>query len=146
MAPLFATQAHNETLATMFIFQVDDIVYVEASLEKKHLSYALNKDGNCSSDNMMEICGENYLLKHIIVSINGKQVVLEKIATFSTNDFINLHYKVSNTPPLATISVKSNYMLEYNDHSRVKAIIDLDGQVSTYFLGCSRKEIIAKID
>jgi hypothetical protein len=144
LLPILSARAHNETMATIFIFQVGNTVYVEASLEKRCLVYALQQEGGCSPENMMKVCGDKYVRENIIVSINGKEVVLEKVAMYSTRDFITIHYKVSNMNTLASIGVKSSYMLKYNNHSRVKAVFDFNNNVSTYFLHESRKEILAK--
>ena len=134
-------KAHFEVVATLEFIHDNNTLYVKATLEKKHLTYALSKEGDCAPKDMMSVCAEKYLLDHIQMKLNGKEIALVKEGLQLQKGYVILTYRVENVQTVENIDIESDYMLAYNSHSITKYVVKL-GEKIRYF---STKDKLRKI-
>lgn len=137
--------AHAETVANLSIEYAEDGLTIIASLEKRHLTYALKKEAKCAPKDMLQICANEYVTKNINVSINGEKVMLTKVSQQLTKDNLIITYKVKFEETIENIVIKSDYMIKYNDHSKVKIVSKLTSENLLYSLSAKRKKITITI-
>ena len=137
----YQANAHAETVANLSIEYTEDGLIIIASLEKKHLTYALKKEAKCSPKDMIRVCTNKYVKENIKVSINGKAVLLTKVSQQLTKNNVVITYKVKCEKLIKEVVIKSDYMIKYNDHSKVKVISKLTSENLSYSLSAKRKKI-----
>ena len=134
--------AHNETVATLSFSNANDVIYLQVTVEKRHLVLALEKEGTCTPDKMFKVCGDTYFNDNILIFVNGQSLELDKQSVDVQKDFVIYNYKIkSYIGKLESVIVKSSYMLKYNDHSRTKLVFEEDDELTSYFLHINRSKI-----
>lgn len=141
----FQVNAHSETVANLSIEHAEDGLTIIAALEKRHLTYALKKEAKCSPKDMLRVCANKYVAENIKVSINGKSVILTKVSQELTKNNVVITYKVKFEETIKNIVIKSDYMIKYNDHSKVKIVSKLTSENLLYSLSATRKKITITI-
>ena len=137
---------HNELLGT-FIFQrfSPTELLITAYVEKAHFTLALKTEGNCSRQEMMEVCGSQYILDHFNIHINEKEMQPQFQGLNIDRESITLSYSLQlSAEELSSIKIQSDYMLDYNSHAISRVVFDLDGSTRSYDLRKNKKSIIAK--
>lgn len=133
--------AHIETVANLEIEHAEDGLTITARLEKDYLAYALKKEAKCQPKDMMRICADKYVKDNIKVFINGKSVAITKLSQRFTKSSLVITYKVTYKKTIEKVMVKSNYMIKYNDHAKVRVISRLKTENKIYSLTAKRKQI-----
>lgn len=133
--------AHAEWVANLTVEQTENGLEVTAILEKKHLTYALNAEAKCSPKDMLSVCANQYFQDHISMSINGKKVKLAKESQQLTKSSLIIKYNIPFKENIKKVDIQSDYMIKYNDHSKVKVVSKLTSKIVTYSLSAKKKQI-----
>jgi len=134
-------QAHSETVAHLTVEYADDGLTIVASLEKRHLSHALKKEAECLPEDMLKICADQYVQKNIAFALNDKEVTISKVSQQLTQTSLIITYQIKFEEPIKKIAIHSDYMIQYNDHSKVKVISRLSAENGSYSLSAKRRKI-----
>lgn len=137
---------HNEIVGTFAFEQLsDEYLLLNTKVEKKHFVHALKKEGECSSKDMMRICGNKYVEENFQVEVNGRKMILNQEDIIIEKDFVILTYTIKLLhPEIEKIKVTSDYMFKYNDHAILKVIFDLDEKRRSFSIKNRKRSIIAK--
>jgi outer membrane protein assembly factor BamA len=143
MTIIFSNQAnaHIETIANLEIEHAEDGLTITARLEKHQLTYALKKEAKCHPKDMMRVCANKYVKDNIKVLINGKSVAITKVSQQLTKHNLTITYKVIFKETIKKVAIKSDYMIKYNNHSKVRVISRLKAENKIYNLTAKRKQI-----
>ena len=133
--------AHIETVANLEIEHAKDGLTITARLGKDYLTYALKKEAKCQPKDMLRVCANKYVKDNIKVFINGKSVAITKISQQLTKNNLIITYKIRFKETIEKVAIKSNYMIKYNDHSKVRVISRLKAENKIYSLTAKRKQI-----
>ncbi len=139
---------HDEIVASLFFtrFSKNELL-LTARVEKRHFILALKKEGACAPKDMMRLCGNQYLLNNLEISINDRSVQLSEESLDIEKDYVNLTYTISlSEPVIKDIKVKTDYMFSYNDHSIIKVVFDMDGPTRSFNIKNKRRSITARFD
>ena len=140
----FYTHAHNEVVGQIHFENYQNTLSIKAILNKKHLTLALEKEGNCSLKDMLKVCGEKYFNKSICITVNNDSISLKSTDYQLEKEAVIFTYQIKlPSSEINSIGVNSNYMLSYNDHGIVKASFLINDITSSYNLSSTRKQIIA---
>lgn len=127
--------AHNELLATFLVESYDGQVYVKAIVEKRHITAALEQEGDCQPADMMSKCGEEYITEHLQLSINGVTVSLAQLSMDIEQENVTYLFKVKGEfPQVKKVALVSDYMFDYNEHAILRAVIGLGDEPKSYTL------------
>lgn len=137
----FQAEAHIEMTALLTIEHAENGLSVRAALEKEQLAHALKKEGECLPQKMMQVCASEYVTDNIKIIINGKEVTLTKVNQQFTQNSLVINYTTEYKAPIKDIVINSNYMLQYNDHSKVRVLSKLTPKKRMYSLTAQRKSI-----
>ncbi len=135
------TKAHSEIVANIMVAYAEEGLVLTASLEKKHLAFALKKEAKCQPKDMLRICASEYVQQHIKVAINDEVIELKKLDQQLTKSSLIITYLIKCGAPIQSVNIQSDYMIQYNDHSKVKVISRLAEKDKSYSLSVKRKEI-----
>ncbi|MFY0607797.1 MAG: hypothetical protein JXR10_13855 [Cyclobacteriaceae bacterium] len=69
---LEAAPLHSNVVGELRIENFKNELYMEAIMDKRFLATALKKEAKCSPENMLEVCGNQYILDHIQIMVNGE--------------------------------------------------------------------------
>ncbi|MFK8009412.1 MAG: hypothetical protein AB8H03_23830 [Saprospiraceae bacterium] len=137
---------HNEIVGTFAFEQLsDDYLLLNTKVEKKHFVHALKKEGTCSAKDMMLVCGNQYLIDHFQVEVNGRKMILHSEDLIIEKDFVILTYTIKLlSPKVEEIKVIGDYMFKYNDHAILKVIFDINEERRNFSIKNRKRTIIAK--
>ena len=133
--------AHSEVVARLVIEPIENGLAITASFEKRNLTYALQQEADCTPKDMLNICANQYIRAHIQFLINGKQTKLKKVSQQLTKNSLLISYQITYEKSIEKLTVKSDYMFQYNDHAKVKVISKLSKDNLSYNLSVRRKTI-----
>ena len=135
---------HTEIVADFYFETHDDGLYVLAVLEKHHLTLALQSEGICAPQDMLAVCGDQYVKDNFQLTINGKAMTMDKEGMDVKREQIIYSYKVKEGPmKIEELSVNSTYMLKYNEHAFTRVAININDQQVQYNLRASRQTLTA---
>lgn len=138
--------SHSELVGTLVFAQLDECrLLITAEVDKKHLAYALKQEGACEPQDMMRICGHQYLTDNVAVGINGTATDLLQEDMTIGKDYVTYRYTIALTDPaVEKIQVTGNYLFKYNDHSILRVIFDFKGPTRSFTIKDSKRSILAK--
>lgn len=138
--------AHNEMVAE-FIFQSNGHdLFITANLEKRHLTLALKSEGDCTAEEMMKVCGNEYVNQHFTVFLNHATCKLVDEGLNIGKDYVTYNYFIDlQGEDICQVRVDSDYMLQYNDHGITRVAFALTGFNKIYSLSKDRRSITASI-
>lgn len=144
--PAPASVVHSEVVGEIRIDNFGTELFVDAVLDKRLLTSVLLKEGDCISAQMMEICGGNYFTDHVRFIVNGKPLKCsQQLLELHQEHVVYRFYLGDLNEKIKSVSVESDYMLHYNDHSVLKVKLGIDNELRTYNLHENLKKIEAKI-
>ena len=136
--------AHSETIANLTVEHAEGGLIITASLEKGILVHALRQEASCTPKDMLNICANEYVQKYIKVFINEQPMTLTKITQKLTQSSLIIKYHISfdkSKEKLEKVEIKSDYLIKYNSHARLKVISKLLYKNVSYSLYAQRKTI-----
>lgn len=144
--PSPSSVVHSEVVGEIRIDNFGTEVFVDALLDKHLLTTVLLKEGNCAPAQMMEICGGNYFTDHVRFVVNGKTLTCSQQSLELHQEHVVFRFYLGDLQEkIKTVSVESDYMLHYNDHSVLKVKLGINNELRTYNLNEQLQKIEAKI-
>ncbi len=146
-SPENALDMHSNVVAQVLIDNYHNDLYAEVYLEKSLLTMALKKEENCLPQEMLSICGNTYLQKHLSLSLNGSPLAFENQSQDIQKDFVIYRYFLGSAKEaINKIEVESDYMQKYNDHSVTKIRIKIDELEKHYSLRSEMQKITLSLN
>ncbi len=136
--------AHSEMAGQLIFENFKNELYVKSIIDKRMLSLALMQEADCTPDQMISICGDEYLQEHIQITVNCQQVTYEKVSvTLEKNAVVYTYRMIKADEPIASVSVTSDFLLRYNEHAFVRTQFAIDNISKSFDLKASKKTIEA---
>lgn len=141
------SEFHSNIVAHVLIDNYHNDLYAEIYVKKNLFTMALKKEENCEPQNMISVCGNSYIQKYLIMSLNGNPLVFENQSIEIEKDFVIYRYFLgSATETITKIEVESDYMLKYDNHSVTKLRIKINELEKHYSLKAERKKITLSLN
>ena len=127
--------ARDQVVGKLEIKETDNVVLVTATLNKTVLAYAVNREGDCSTIDKMQHCGNDYFMKHLHVEINSVTVKFEMSdMEVRQNDVVITYQEKTFTSKIQSVKVACNYFHEYNHLAATKVMIDINEKKRSFNL------------
>lgn len=142
-----AAPLHSETVAELTLSQHGKMLTIDARFDKQHLAVALSQEGECQPQEMLEVCGNQYIHEHIKIKVNGQEVNYLKTLLQLQQNAVVMRFRASLPDvPIKTVVVQSDYMLQYNEHAVVRLTVDLNDKTTYYSLHKDVQKITASFE
>ncbi|MEQ8471121.1 MAG: hypothetical protein RIC35_08045 [Marinoscillum sp.] len=133
---------HSNVVAELRLDNFENELFLEASLDKRMLAVALMSEADCPPKEMLPNCGSQYLIDHFEILINGKVVSLQKQAMEIRKDQVVFRYYLGDmNEKIHLVEARSDYMIEYHEHSELKLNVVLYDTFRQYSLNVSRPKM-----
>lgn len=133
---------HANVVAHVLIDNYHNDLYAEIYLEKTLFANALRHEADCDASLMLSKCGSEYVEKNLKMTLNGESVVFADQTMDIQKDYVIYRFYLGKAEDCITkVTVKTNYMFQYDEHAVTKLRIKIDEVEKHYSLITSRKEI-----
>lgn len=133
---------HSNVVGELRISNFENEIFVEAIMDKRYLTIALMNEADCERQDMMSVCGSEYILSSIDFKVNEQAIPLEKQAMEIQKDFVVYRYYAGKmTSGITDIYVASDYMLDYHEHSILNVIMEVHDETKNYSLHAKNKSL-----
>jgi len=137
---------HSNILGELRIDNFNHELFVDAYLDKQMLTTALIREADCQPQDMMSVCGGQYLQDHVKIHVNGQLLSFSQQAMEVHKEYVVYRYYLGETDQsIQTIKVESDYLLDYYEHTVLKVKIGVEDLTKSYNLNATMKKIEAKI-
>ncbi|OJJ20269.1 hypothetical protein BKI52_17535 [marine bacterium AO1-C] len=132
---------HDEVVGNLVFKHQNNKLVITATLNKRLLVLALQKEGKCPPKHMMTNCATQYIQQNIQIWVNGQEIAYQKVDQQFQKHAMVYTFEAPFANPIKNIQIDSSYLLKYNSHAIVKSLFLLHQQNRTFSLSHRRRRI-----
>ncbi|MEO9476800.1 MAG: hypothetical protein ABJG41_14755 [Cyclobacteriaceae bacterium] len=132
---------HTNVVGELRLDNFQNEVFLEAILDKRYLTVALKNEGDCTPSEMLTVCGSKYFMEHTNVAVNETEVAPVQQSVEVQRDFVVFRYSLGDQGEVNQVTLQSDYMTEYFDHSEINVSVDIYELSRTYRITEKRSSV-----
>jgi hypothetical protein len=138
-------EMHSNVVGQIQVDNFGNELFLVATMDKRPLTVALMNEGDCAPQDMLRVCGNEYLQEHIQFFVNGEKVRPELQRMDMEKEHLVFNYYIPSIGTLENLKVISDYMISYHDLSEVKFNLTIQQLSKQFTLSQNKKEIHLKL-
>ncbi|MEP0365532.1 MAG: hypothetical protein ABJN36_08620 [Cyclobacteriaceae bacterium] len=132
---------HTNVVGELRLDNFKNEVFLEAILDKRYLTVALKNEGDCTPDEMLTVCGSKYLMEHTNIAVNEAEVEPIQQSVEVQRDFVVFKYSLGDQGTINQVTLQSDYMTDYFDHSEINVSVEIYQLSRTYRITEERSSV-----
>ena len=137
---------HSEVVAEVRIDNFENELFVEVLVDKRLLSTVVITEADCLPQEMLSQCGSEYLQSHLSLTVNSKNMELTspEMEVFQ-KQVMYRYYLGDQGTPASHLTVSSDYLFDFHEHSIVKVKVGVRNTSKTFNLSTNNRSIQTNI-
>lgn len=142
MTCAFTIPEHDEMIGYFQFESCNGQLCVEIHLEKLNLAGALMMEKDCKPNQMLSVCGDEYLQENFTVEVNEQKETFELLEVIVEKKYVIYRYATSNTnESIQQLNIKNTYLNQFNEHGFSRLKFMLNDEVRHFKMSKERQNI-----